>query len=167
MRIAITGTPGTGKTTVAERFSDRYRVYSVKDLALESSCGEREGDELIVDVECLKEKIDCEDCIIEGHLSHLLNPDLIIVLRCHPDRLRERLKPRGYSEEKLMENIEAEAIDVILEEALETGRPVYEIDTTDMDIEDVVGAVERIINGDTEGFEPGKVDFSEVILSWY
>ncbi len=167
MRIALTGTPGTGKSTVSRILAGRYRILSVKELAEKHGCAEKEGDELLVDVDCLREKIGCEDCIIEGHLSHLLYPDLIIVLRAHPEVLRKRLEDRNYSHEKLMENLEAEAIDVILEEAMETGRPVYEIDTTEISPEEVAERIERIINGKGEEFRPGRIDFSEVILSWY
>jgi len=111
------------------------------------------------------EKVSFEDAEPDRIAQDYIN--LIIVLRSHPDVLRKRLEERNYSEEKLRENLEAEAIDVILEEALETGKPVYEIDTTEMNIDDVKKAVEDILSGRTEAYRPGKIDFSEVILSWY
>ena len=169
MRIALTGTPGTGKSEVARHLSDIYDVYSVRELALDKGCAEPDGDEIEVDLECMKMKMRMieGDHVVEGHLSHYLDPDMIIILRCHPEKLMERLIPRGYSEDKLMENIEAEAIDVILEESLETGKPVYEVDTTEKSIDEVVAAVFDILSGNTEGYEPGKIDWSEVILEWY
>ncbi len=171
MRIALTGTPGTGKTSAARLLSDVYAVYSVRELALDKGCAERESNEIIVDTDCLKMKLDLQmeegDHIIEGHLSHLLEPDVIIILRCHPKVLMERLMPRGYGEEKIMENLEAEAIDIILEEALETGKPIYEIDTTEKSIDDVVASIFDILSGNAEGYEPGKIDWSEVIMEWY
>ena len=172
MRIALTGTPGTGKTTAARLLMNNYPVYSVKALALDKGCAERYPDEeeLIVDTECLSMKLrmmEEGDHIIDGHLSHLLEPDIIIILRCHPEVLMKRLLPRGYSEEKLMENLEAEAIDVILEESLETGKPVYEVDTTERDPDHVVESILDILFGNEDGYEPGKIDWSEVILEWY
>ena len=44
--------------------------------------------------------------------------------------LEMRLKSRGYSEEKIKENIEAEALDVILVEAFEWCKKVFEVNTT-------------------------------------
>ena len=169
MRIALTGTPGTGKTTAAKALSDIYAVYSVRELALDKGCAEPEGDELVVDTDCLKMKMELidGDHIIEGHLSHHLDPDITIILRCHPAVLMERLLPRNYPEEKLMENLEAEAVDVILEEALGYGKPVYEVDTTERSPDDTVGAIMDILSGNEEGYEPGKIDWSEVILEWY
>ena len=35
-----------------------------------------------------------------------------------------------------------------------------------MSLEDVVGMVVRIINGEVDGPEPGEVDWSEVIIRW-
>ena len=167
MRIAVTGTPGTGKSSATALLSDTYTVYSVKELAERYGCGEQEGEEVLVDIECLNEKVECEDCIIEGHLSHLLNPDIIIILRCHPEVLKKRLEPRGYGEEKLRENMEAEAIDIILEEAMEMGKPVFEIDSTDRRPKETAEAIKEITRGKTGNYEAGKIDWSEVVLSWY
>ncbi|MEM0022632.1 MAG: AAA family ATPase, partial [Archaeoglobaceae archaeon] len=69
--IALTGTPGCGKTTVAEELKRRgYRVISVKEFAEMHGCARKEGDDVIVDVGKLSRHR--FDGIIEGHLSHLL-----------------------------------------------------------------------------------------------
>ncbi len=156
--IALTGTPGTGKTAVAEVLKrKRYRVASVVELARMHDCILDENDEVVVDVEKLsKFKF---DGIVEGHLSHLLSPNLSIVLRCNPAILKERLSGRGWSEEKVMENVEAELLDIILVEALENCEEVYEIDTTDLSVEKVAEIVERIISGQGERYKPGKIDW--------
>lgn len=167
MRISITGTPGTGKSSASEFLEDEFTVYSVKALAERYGCGEKDGEELLVDTGCLKDKLECMNCVIEGHLSHLLDPDIIILLRCNPEILKKRLEHRGYSAEKLRENLEAEVVDVILEEALETGRPVFEIDTTRRSAEETANAIREILNGKTGDYEAGKIDWSEVVLSWY
>ncbi|MFN3383730.1 MAG: adenylate kinase family protein [Archaeoglobaceae archaeon] len=155
--IALTGTPGCGKTTVAEELRIRgYKVISVKEFAEIHGCAKKGGDEVIVDVEKLsKHRF---DGIVEGHLSHLLKPELAIVLRCNPLVIKGRLLQRGWSYEKVMENVEAELIDLILVEALENCEEVYEIDVTEMSVEEVADAIERIIKF-REGYEPGKVDW--------
>ncbi|MEM0503567.1 MAG: adenylate kinase family protein [Archaeoglobaceae archaeon] len=155
--IALTGTPGCGKTTVAEELKRRgYRVISVKEFAEMHGCARREGDDVIVDVGKLSRHR--FDGIIEGHLSHLLKPEIAIVLRCNPLVIKKRLLQRGWSYEKVMENVEAELIDLILVEALENCEEVYEIDATNMTAEEVADAIERIIKF-REGYEPGKVDW--------
>lgn len=157
--IALTGTPGCGKTAVAEELKKRgYKVKSVVDLAKEFNCIiDKENDELVIDTEKLA-KIDF-DGIVEGHLSHLLNPEKVIVLRCNPLLIKKRLIKRGWSIEKVMENVEAELIDVILVEALENCREVYEIDTTDMSVKGVADAIEEILAGKGDKYKPGKVDW--------
>ena len=164
MLIALTGAPGVGKTTTAEILRKRgYKVLSVNELAEKFDCiiGEEEGCK-IVDVEELAEKMkELRNgvIILEGHLSHLLNPDMIIVLRCNPLELKRRLESKGWSEEKVLENVEAELTDVILIEALDSSENVYEIDTTNLSAEEVADIVEMIIKGKSEEFKPGKIDW--------
>ena len=168
MLVALTSTPGVGKTTVAEILRARgYRVESVSELAEKFDCiiGE-EDDSKIVDVEELAEKLESpedEVVILEGHLSHLLNPDRVIVLRCNPIVLKERLESKGWSEEKVLENVEAELIDAILVEAMEECREVYEIDTTDLSPKEVADSIEEILKGEGDKYKPGGIDWiSEV-----
>ncbi len=157
--IALTGTPGTGKTTVAELLKKRgHKVISVIEMARRYGCIlDEEGGEVEIDVEKLSQFR--FDGIVEGHLSHYLRPDVTIVLRCNPLILKERLEGRGWDEEKLMENVEAELLDVILVEAIEMNSNVYEIDTTFMTVEEVADAVESIISGGSEEYRPGKIDW--------
>ena len=157
--IALTGTPGCGKSKVAEELKKRgYKVKSVIELAKENNCILRqEGDEYVIDVDKLAE-IEF-DGIVEGHLSHLLNPEKVIVLRCNPLVIKQRLIERGWSKEKIMENVEAELVDVILIEALDSCNDVYEIDVTDMSVEQVADAIEEILAGKGDKYRPGKVDW--------
>ena len=148
MRIAVTGTPGTGKTTatalLAERegfdpdivhLNDRVREH---DLA-ESTDAER--DSLVVDIDAVREHLaaahdDDADLLVESHLAHLLPADRVVMLRAHPATVRERLVDRGESEasarentpsaeppralaRKARENAQSEALDVILSEAVD------------------------------------------------
>ncbi len=167
--IAITGTPGVGKSSVADALKRRgYTVLSVNELAERLGCilGEEEGCK-IVDVEELarriREILPEGRVFLEGHLSHMLNPDLIIVLRCNPVVLKDRLEKRGWKEEKVLENVEAEIVDSILIEAIETGKDVYEVDSTNMSPEEVANVIEKIIEGKGEEYKPGKIDWISVI----
>ena len=73
--------------------------------------------------------------VCRGPLCPLLPCDRIVVLRCRPDVLKQRLAPRKYREEKIRENAEAEALDVFLIETVEEFDPdqIFELDTTGHD----------------------------------
>ncbi|HIH01305.1 TPA: AAA family ATPase [Thermoplasmata archaeon] len=171
MKVALTGTPGVGKTAVSSLVRS-VKVISVNALAEEAGAVagfDKERDTREVDVEKLAEAVRGieGDALIEGHLSHLVGPDVSIVLRCSPAVLRERLTTKGWSEAKVSENVEAEAVDVVLIEALESAPVVCEIDTTRMSVEAVASAVEEILAGESEKYPVGNVDWSQEVLSWF
>jgi adenylate kinase len=163
MQIALTGTPGTGKTTVAALLP--YPVLDINSLVKggmnlgldpERGCLEADMDALAGHLACL----DGDDTqILEGHFSHHF-ADWSIVLRLSPSALRPRLEARGYSEAKIRENLEAEALDVITVEAVEMCRRVDEIDTTGRSAEDVARMIRDIIEGRLS-LAPGQVDWLE------
>ena len=164
MIIALTGTPGTGKSTVARRANAGFRVVDLNELIKERyNLGtDPERGSAIADLDELAEyveKLD-GDYILEGHVAHFLPADIVVVLRAAPRVLRQRLEKRSWSQAKIAENVEAEALDVILIEALELNDRVYEIDATDMTPEQVAAAVREIARG-TDKYKPGSVDFSE------
>lgn len=105
--------------------------------------------------------------IVEGHLAHLLSVDTVIVLRCSPKILGKRLKKKKYNKKKIMENIEAEAVDVITVESLERYKKVYEINTTNINQEKVAEDVESILGGKFKNYKVGNIDWSGEILEWY
>ena len=107
------------------------------------------------------------DLLIEGHLSHLLGVDIAIVLRCSPKLLEERLRSRGYGDDKVRENVEAEAVDVILIEALDCAGKVCEIDVTHLSPQTVADAVSEILAGENEKYPVGHVDWSQEVLDWF
>lgn len=164
MIVALTGTPGTGKSTVARMVDAGFKVVDLNALIKE---GYNLGTDpvrgsLIADLDRLADYVEKlhGDYVIEGHIAHLLPADVVVVLRAAPGALRQRLAERGWSQAKIDENVEAEALDVILIEALETHDRVHEIDVTNMTAEDVADAVREIARG-TDKYKPGSVDFSE------
>lgn len=171
MIVALTGTPGTGKTTVSGLIP--YRVIDLNELIQEIGLYEsydEKRDTLIVDEEKMSTEVgqiirELKDdvVVVEGHLAHHIPSDLIIVLRAHPRVLIDRLQDRGYSESKIRENAEAEALDVILVEALEENENVQEVDTTDKTPSEVAEIIKNIIEGGTK-YPYGKVDWSEFLI---
>lgn len=142
----------------------------VRDHSLYDGIDEERGS-LEVDPDHLAERLPPllpdGDLILIGHLSHLVQVDLVVVLRCRPSVLRGRLEARGWSPSKVQENVEAEALDVILMEALDSGHETVEVDTTGRSPSRTVEALEEILAGEREKYAVGHVDWSQEILGWY
>lgn len=171
--IAVTGTPGTGKTSACAVLAERgYLVVNLDEAARREGfvAGRDEtrgSDE--VDVDALRERlrVPAKVAFLKSHYSHLMDVNIVVVLRCKPSVLRRRLESRGWAPEKVRENVEAEAIDVVLQEAAGRLPFVYEVDTTEATPAQTADAILAILRGRSEGHEPGSVDWSEEVLSWY
>lgn len=177
MIIAITGTPGTGKSTVSKILKNKLKIplIGVNELVVKehlyTGVDEDRGYKVVdLDAMCLKlneiiKNLNGNSMIVEGHLSHYFEgADLVIVLRARPDVLRKRLKTRGWSDSKIQENVEAEALDICTFEANEIyGDKVNEVDTSDLKPEEVSDLLVDIIKG-KKHFPVGNVDFLEDML---
>lgn len=174
MLVAISGTPGTGKTAVCEKLrKDGYKVVDLNKLAYDSNSVigvDPQRDVDIVDTDALKLKVrefENDLVFLDGHFSHLMDVDVAIILRCNPEELRKRLEEKQWKESKIRENVEAEAIDAITVESTDSNAETLEIDTTNTSADQTAEAVIRIVQGDREEFRLGQIDWSEVILDWY
>ncbi len=181
MLIGLTGTPGTGKTSVS-KFLERkrhWKIIHLNEMIKEEHLYTEidvERDAVIADMELVRKRLEeiiggkeNEVIVLESHLAHYI-ADIVIVLRVCPPELERRLKARGYSEEKIRENIEAEALDVILVEAFEWCEKVFEINTTGKSIEetgqDIEKIVDHILNGNEEElseYKPGSIDWIDLV----
>ncbi|MFA6802731.1 MAG: adenylate kinase family protein [Candidatus Methanomethylophilaceae archaeon] len=176
MIIAITGTPGTGKTELGKELALRkMNVIFLSDFIRENGLlGEYDGEMGTYDVET--EELDAaleefsgspETYYAEGHLSHFLTCSAVIVIRCDPDVLAARLAERGYGEEKVKENVQAEILDVILCEADSSDIPVYELDSTSRTSGELADSVLEISDGKVEPYLPGKTDWTGGMERWF
>jgi adenylate kinase len=189
MFIGLTGTPGTGKTSVSKLLEKEngWKIIHLNELIKEKHLYievDEKRDAVIADMELVREYlkgtieqrehqgehgIKNDVVVIESHLSHHI-ADVVIVLRTYPPELEMRLKNRGYSEKKIKENVEAEALDVILVEAFEWCKIVFEVNTTGKNIEEVKQDIEKIIDNILSGnedrlleYKPGSIDWIDLV----
>jgi adenylate kinase len=165
MMVGITGTPGTGKTAVGDELARHgARVVRVGEtvgpFVLSEEGGVREVDE-----EAWAAAFVPVDGFVEGGLAHLLPCNLVVILRCRPDVLAERLRARGYSPAKVAENVEAEALDVILCETADLHPPdrILEIETTGRNARETTALVEAFVEGRIPPSH-GTFDFSRYLV---
>ncbi len=127
MKIGITGTPGTGKTTLAKLLSKhlKYRYIDVKKLVKGTEVDLKELEKTLKPL--LKDNV-----IVESHLiaEIPLELDVMVVLHASPRALKRRMKKRNYPEWKIKENIEAELLDYFTIYAEENYSKIIHIDTT-------------------------------------
>ncbi len=171
--IIVTGTPGTGKTSVSRLLAEKLGCihldvsrYVIENKIYASYDEKRQSYVIDEDKvrEAIRKLVETSKCIIiDIHYPELLDflqPDIVVILRTAPGTLEKRLKPRNWPENKVKENIMAEILGVPTANALSIVSPdkIYEIDTTDKKPEEVARIVlEDILEGKAK---PGpKIDW--------
>jgi len=135
--ILVTGTPGVGKTATAALLAEAIGLkhINVGEIIKQHKCYDGHDDALdshILDEDKLLDLMETmfQECADDGtgivadyHSCELFPErwfDLILVLRAKTDVLFDRLSTRGYNEKKRSENLEAEIMQVVLDEAKES-----------------------------------------------
>ncbi|KAF3925621.1 hypothetical protein ABW21_db0206325 [Orbilia brochopaga] len=154
--IIVTGTPGTGKSTHCEMLAEAtgLKHLSVNQVAKDNNCYDSYDEELKsweVDEDKLLDAIEDDvkkgGHIIDWHVCDVFPKswvDLVVVLRTDNTILYDRLKARGYSDNKIEENIDAEIMQVILDEARDAYDQEIVIELRSDENEDVESNVDRI-----------------------
>jgi adenylate kinase len=138
--IAISGTPGVGKSTLAESLSKKlgYLRIDLHDYYKEI-CSEYDRSKKCYNIDLVKfEKLvkdklkENKGVILDTHISHLLSPKLVqkcVILTFNDlHSLEKRLLERKYSKKKVRENLDSEIFQICLMEAKEKGHKVIEIE---------------------------------------
>ncbi len=184
--IIISGTPGTGKSSVAKKIGEltEAKIISLNELAISGNFKvkyDTKRDTQVINTEKFLpyivnliedfKKDNPDYIIIEGHFSDILPEkyiDYAIILRCDPDILNVRLKKRNYSHAKIIENLQSEILgscaNYFIEKKLNV--PIFEINTTELSIESIAEIILDSIVGDrnAEKYMIGKIDWLEKIF---
>ncbi len=162
MIIAISGTPGTGKHTLAKELA-RKTNYEILDLNRILKKGGKEREVTLKEVNEVFQKNKKDNIIVVSHLSHFIRSksiNFVIVLRTDPLILIKRLEKRGYKKEKIYDNVIFEAMNGTYEEALNMKRKIFQINNT-KNIKSTVKKAMLILAGEEK---EENIDFSDKIL---
>ena len=156
----MTGTPGTGKKTVAPLLAKALGVQclGINEAARARDLLKKRGDEWEVDTDALRRALHAisTPVVLYGHLlPNSIDGALVsraVVLRCEPSMLKRRLAERRYSARKLIDNVESELIGLLSSETFDAfgEEKTFEVDTTTTAAEQVASAVVAVVTGDSE-----------------
>jgi adenylate kinase len=174
MIIALTGTPGTGKTSVANELHKIMgcHLISLTELLEDgkiSAVYDKKRSTWVVNGRNLRKAVSKEIVkgktnLVDGHLSYMIKSDYVVVLRCRPDILKKRMEKKKWLKAKISENIHAEIIDVVTIETLLLNRKnrIIEIDTSKKTPKALAKMIDNILNNHRlqNRYRPGHIDWT-------
>ena len=133
--IAISGSVGTGKTSLASELVKKLEGFEVVNLnswahdfkiedvsSLQTFDFNLEG--LIAKVNRFISDNLIKNYIFEGHFAHFINPELVdflFVVNRDLKSLRQVYEKRGYNNQKINDNLEVESFNLCFYEGIEEG----------------------------------------------
>jgi adenylate kinase len=165
--VVVTGTPGTGKTTVSKSLARLLHAdyLSLTKLIIDNrlqSGVDRERRTRIVDLNTtrarLRKSLRGSEAvtIIDTHVADAIPREYVkkvIVLRCHPSILEARLRKKAWSARKVQENVLAEILDSCYMTAAEYygAKKTVQLDTSRNKIAETVNQCEALLKKQSPG----------------
>ena len=173
--IALSGTPGTGKSVVGQLLAVELGIQCLElnQIILEQRLylGEdADRETLIADIEKVREYLlnTIEEgknrYVVVGHFADEVPKDLLevlIVLRCNPVILSQRLQKKGWSVGKIVENLQAELLGECTAQAIarhDLGQ-IFELDTSEKNPQETVETINTILAGKGSNFAVGHISW--------
>ncbi len=182
MHILVVGVPGTGKTTLASLLSRELQLSYLnlaafvleKGLWLDYDPAHRS---FIIDPQrvahALSEAVRVNPNLVVESTDVLtpweagLEPLLVVVLRCKPSTLAQRLALKGWPHLKILENLEAELLGVVSHQARELyPQRVCELDTSSVEPRKLLDEVLRVVEVMVRGGGPEHPPCAPQPLDW-
>jgi adenylate kinase len=159
LKLVITGNPGVGKHTSARIIGGKTgaEVIDINRVAIDNKAIAKKTERgLEVDVKKLGRLLTKlleakKDLVIVGHLApYVMKPagiSMVAVMRRSPYELEKTLEKRGYSADKVRENLASEILGVSLYDSVKTfgRRKVVEFDTTGKTPDQTAGEIMRAL----------------------
>jgi adenylate kinase len=125
----------------------QHQCYEGRDEDLDTNV--LDEDKLLDAMEVIFDKAaeEGKGIVVDFHMCEIFPErwfDLVLVLRASTENLFDRLTKRGYNEKKRSENMEAEIMQVILEEARESYASEIVFEVSSNTVEDMEINVDRV-----------------------
>lgn len=179
--IIITGTPGCGKSTLSLSLSRvvdlKTKLFDISEFAKKEDIFESYDEARkshVIDEEELLNRLEAPlregGCIIDWHCNDIFPErliDLVIVLQCGTSSLYDRLKARSYHESKIQENIDAEIMSVVLEDALESYDKRIVVPLPSESEEQIEGNLDKIVAWCKQWIKDNKYGVTNEVSEFY
>ena len=160
--ILITGTPCTGKTTLAKQLTTKLNAAYINLTEFANTHNLTLGEDkkrktTIINEKKMRRKLaetinttDNATIIIDGHYASAVTPPnlttQVFVLRRNPKELKQQMQKCGFEGAKLWENLAAEILDTCLIEAIQTQQgKVCELDATGKTVEETMSEIMDVL----------------------
>jgi len=176
--VGISGTPGTGKTSVGKHLSAKMGIPMIElgNYVIENKLYlyfDELRNSYVIDEDKVRNSVrrlfeDIGPLIVISHYVEVLPRDileLVVVLRRDPYELISVLNARGWRTHKVAENVEAELLSVCTLNAVEElGEDmVVEVDTTSRSVSDVAEEILEIVYGEKPVYLGHRIDWLSIL----